>query len=78
MSPELERLMAEAKHRYHTDALFHARVTLAERVEDAITWRPLDDGLERRDRRERLVTVLHALDQDEEFRASIHYVGPPL
>lgn len=70
--------MAEAKHCYHTDARFQARVNLAVRVEDEITWRPLDDRLERRDRLERLITVLHVLDQEDRYAAALRYVGPPL
>lgn len=76
MSPELERILEEAKHRYHTDAAFHARVRLAVRVEDGVTWRPLDDRTERRDQLERLASVLHALDQEAAYQASIRYIGP--
>lgn len=79
MSPELERLKGEAMLRYHTDARFRARVRLAIHVEEELEdHRWTNDRAVRHERLERLVTVLHALDQDDAYRASIRYVGPPL
>jgi hypothetical protein len=78
MSPELERLLEEAKHRYYTEAAFHARVKLAARVEDSLTPLAPADRERRYYRMERLCAVLHALDQAEAEAAAIRYVGPPL
>lgn len=76
MIPEIEELRGQAMHRYHTDPRFHARVTLAVRMEEELDrGRHPADRSYRHERLERLVTVLHGLDQDEEYWASIRVVG---